>query len=31
MTEARTHTDQPSIGAKASALWRVLRNHAGRQ
>ena len=31
MTEARTHTDQPSIGAKTSALWRVLRNHAGRQ
>lgn len=31
MTEARTHTDQPSIGAKATALWQVLRNHAGRQ
>ena len=31
MTEARTHSDQPSIGAKASALWQVLRNHAGRQ
>ena len=31
MTEARTHTDQPSIGAKASALWQVLRNHAGRE
>ncbi len=31
MTEARTHSDQPSIGAKATALWRVLRNHAGRQ
>ena len=31
MTEARSHTDQPSIGAKATALWQVLRNHAGRQ
>jgi glyoxylase-like metal-dependent hydrolase (beta-lactamase superfamily II) len=31
MTEARSHADQPSIGAKASALWQVLRNHAGRQ
>ena len=31
MTEARTHSDQPSIGAKATALWQVLRNHAGRQ
>jgi glyoxylase-like metal-dependent hydrolase (beta-lactamase superfamily II) len=31
MTEARTHTDQPSIGAKATAVWQVLRNHAGRQ
>ena len=31
MTEARTHSDQPSIGAKASSLWQVLRNHAGRQ
>jgi glyoxylase-like metal-dependent hydrolase (beta-lactamase superfamily II) len=31
MTEARTHSDQPSIGAKATALWRVLRNHAGLQ
>lgn len=31
MTEARTHSDQPSIGAKATSLWQVLRNHAGRQ
>ena len=31
MIEARAHTDQPSIGAKALALWQVLRNHAGRQ
>jgi len=31
MTEARTHTDQPSIGVKASALWQVLRIHAGRE
>ena len=31
MTEARTHSDQPSIGAKATALRQVLRNHAGRQ
>jgi len=31
MTEARTHTDQPSIGSKASAFWQVLRNHAVRE
>jgi glyoxylase-like metal-dependent hydrolase (beta-lactamase superfamily II) len=31
MTEARTHSDQPSIGVKATSLWQVLRNHAGHQ